>query len=118
MDRLTVRLPNGVINRSDVMWESVLRRLAVYEDTGKMPDEVESLKAENASLCAELDAAKVDMNLVAALLMTHHKIPMCEICKGRENPNDYCGQLCSMLKIESQFTWRGATENGGQNEQG
>ena len=105
MDRLTVRLPNGVINRSDVMGESVMRRLAAYEDTGKMPDEVESLKAENARLRAELEAANARWEETASdgtdYTLTHSD--------GIYAVADSGGHvLCEFM--------RGATENGGANE--
>ena len=57
MDRLTIRMPNGVIKRNEVMGDSVMARLAAYEDTGLAPREVESLKVENARLREELEAA-------------------------------------------------------------
>lgn len=48
MDRLTERRPNGVV-RSNVMGDSVMLRLAAYEDTGLMPEQVAEIQAENAA---------------------------------------------------------------------
>lgn len=52
-DRLTERLTNGVIRRSavtdDNRGESIISRLAQYEDIGTV-EELSALKAENAAL--------------------------------------------------------------------
>ncbi|WP_312611449.1 hypothetical protein [Oscillibacter sp.] len=63
MERLTERLPNGVIRRVEVndenRGENVMSRLAAYEDTGMEPEEIKDFvsrwkeAAELAGLCKE-----------------------------------------------------------------
>jgi hypothetical protein len=44
MERLTERMANGTVRRTDVMGESVMLRLAAYEDTGLTPEEIMTLQ--------------------------------------------------------------------------
>lgn len=44
MERLTERMANGTVRRTDVMGESVMLRLAAYEDTGLTPEEITTLQ--------------------------------------------------------------------------
>jgi len=50
MNRLTKRLENGVVKRTDVddnnRGDSVMLRLAAYEDTGLSPEEVMEIKGK------------------------------------------------------------------------
>ena len=55
MDRLTERKPNGVV-RTDVRGDSVMLRLAAYEDTGLTPEQVAELQTELAALRADIEA--------------------------------------------------------------
>lgn len=59
MNRLTKRLENGVVKRTDVddnnRGDSVMLRLAAYEDTGLTPDEIRKMQSELDRLQAELD---------------------------------------------------------------
>lgn len=48
-NRLTIRLPSGVITRNYAIKESAMRRLAAYEDTGFTPEEVGELFWELAA---------------------------------------------------------------------
>lgn len=53
MNRLTKRLENGVVKRTDVddnnRGDSVMLRLAAYEDTGLSPEEVMEIKGKAKS---------------------------------------------------------------------
>lgn len=74
--RLTERLPNGVVKRSDVMGDNVMLRLAAYEDTGLMPDEI-------AAKLAELEAYK--QAEAGGVLV---RVPDCDTCKHKDKPAD------------------------------
>lgn len=55
MERLTERMANGTVRRTDVMGESVMLRLAAYEDTGLTPEETEDIaKAKADGRCVVL----------------------------------------------------------------
>lgn len=58
MNRLTERLPNGVVIRTGVLGDSVMLRLAAYEDTNLLPDEVASLLAWREAAQAITDRDK------------------------------------------------------------
>lgn len=104
MDRLTIRMPNGVIKRNEVMGDSVMARLAAYEDTGLAPREVESLKAENARLRAELEAAKRDIRWA---LLADYWGAACPVC-AEFVVDGYCNNC-------DKCEWRGlCAENGGK----
>lgn len=81
-----------------------LDRLAAYEDTGRMPNEVTAMIAENARLRAELEAAKGD---IRDMLRADHSDEFCEKCKSHK-VNAFC-----MLRNCDNAEWRGATEDGG-----
>ena len=106
MDRLTVREWSGgyvpETNSFDV-WD----RLAAYEDTGLTPDEVVTLKAENARLRAELEAAKRDLHELAQCVSCKHsyaKGMRCQIpSKERISTGD--GKRCHT------WDWRGVPAN-------
>ncbi|MDP4117629.1 MAG: hypothetical protein Q8873_00350 [Bacillota bacterium] len=46
-DRLTKRLKNGVVQRADIKGDSVILRLAAYEDLGTTSDFAELVKARD-----------------------------------------------------------------------
>lgn len=65
MDRLTERRPNGVV-RFNVMGDSVMLRLAAYEDTGLMPEQVTSklnaLQADRDAWKRWAEAAELEID--------------------------------------------------------
>lgn len=104
MDRLTCRLSNGVIKRTDLNGDSVMLRLAAYEDTGMMPDDVAALKAENALLRRELEAAVKQIESVRS----------CKMCvNSKDFPIEGKCRDCNRV-IKQGFEWaRPCAENGG-----
>ena len=88
MERLTERLPNGVV-RSDLHGDTVMLRLAAYEDTGLEPSEV-------AALRARCEAAVRDLDRMAE----------------QGNPCLYCAKRmpCEWDDPDGCFVWRGPQE--------
>lgn len=68
MERLTIRLPKGVIKRAEVndgnKGESIMSRLADYEDTGLDPEQVKALKIASMGRAiakiTEFDGVSID----------------------------------------------------------
>jgi predicted RNA-binding protein len=62
MERLTERMANGTVRRTDVMGESVMLRLAAYEDTGLTPGDIRDLQG----ICAKNGLAEYVDTIVKA----------------------------------------------------
>lgn len=128
--RLTQKLPNGVVKRTDVVGDSVTNRLYAYEETGYSPEEVVAVmalaekmnvcdlvrenlcmanslrhsKAENERLKAERDAAiQVVYSCPTCSNCTHE--PECSEIGGRCEGRGYGGD-CHEPYDEPHFKWR------------
>lgn len=62
MNRLTERLPNGVLRPRIVSGDSVMHRLAAYEDNGQTPEKQAAMIVENAELHDAMKGAMVITN--------------------------------------------------------
>lgn len=110
MDRLTERFKGVGMTESEIMhnghrwgpaffpdkdgyqeYDAILNRLAAYEDTGLMPDEIPQLQAQ-------LKAALEDLSYI------HHAgLKGCEICANKEQ----CKELGKHIGNCTSFEWRG-----------
>lgn len=87
------------------LFTEAYERLAAYEDTGRMPDEVTAMIVENTRLRAELESVKGDIH---SLLAMSDDSRVCAFCEHRNDDKCDC---------DTDAEWRGVTENGGANEQ-
>lgn len=103
-NRLTIRLPSGVITRNYAIKESAMQRLAAYEDTGFTPEEV-------GELFWELAAAKLDIRkmLYEAFLTADSNDALCSWCKNFVRVSDPRGAgrwECVAANCEKECGWR------------
>jgi len=110
MDRLTWEYIEGgfyvdgtEISPSDfeghvVYYGPAVDRLAAYEASGKSPEEVAQMYAENARIRAEQDMVVEDLNLTAN----------CDVCKHYDADEISCAK--PTVDSYSCFEWRGPQE--------
>lgn len=105
MDRLTERRPNGVV-RSNVMGDSVMLRLAAYEDTGLMPEQVAGLQADRDAWKRRAEAAVKDLNELRK--KTGWKCAYCEY------DTNYVREACAGCGYnnDNNWVWRGPRDGG------
>lgn len=96
MERLTARLPNGVVKRTEVYGDSVMLRLAAYEDALTLPDGTVMGPSEVAALRKRCEAAEADL---LALLAQPDYVGVCGACAKDCHKGDECDPV-----------WRGPQE--------
>lgn len=60
MERLTIRVPDGIDYKPKVYWWDIKSRLAAYEDTGLTPEEITALKSNDTGR-AQTERAALNM---------------------------------------------------------